>query len=166
MCVFVFYCHAAILLHTEQLKPTHIYTLTVSETQDSRPDLQQLGWPRDCHTEWSWSDREGEIPYDIPYMWNWKRNDTSELTKQKEIHGLREWIYSCWEEGVVREFGTDVYTLLYLKSITSKNLLYSTWNSAPCCGAAWLGEKFGGEWIHVYVWLSPFPVHLKLLQHC
>ena len=25
---------------------------------------------------------------------------------------------------------------------------------------------FGGEWIHVYVWLSPFTVHLKLSQHC
>ena len=23
-----------------------------------------------------------------------------------------------------------------------------------------------GEWIHVYVWLSPFAVHLKLSQHC
>ena len=22
--------------------------------------------------------------------------------------------------------------------------------------------EFGGEWIHVYVWLSPFPIHLKL----
>ena len=28
------------------------------------------------------------------------------------------------------------------------------------------GRKFGGEWIHVYVWLSPFAVHLKLSQHC
>ena len=27
-------------------------------------------------------------------------------------------------------------------------------------------EVFGGEWIHVYVWLSPFAVHLKLSQHC
>ena len=25
-------------------------------------------------------DREGEISYDIPYMWNLKRNDTNELT--------------------------------------------------------------------------------------
>ena len=25
-----------------------------------------------------------------------------------------------------------------------------------------MGEEFGGEWIHVYVWLSPFAVHLKL----
>ena len=24
----------------------------------------------------------------------------------------------------------------------------------------------GGEWIHVYVWLSRFAVHLKLSQHC
>ena len=26
------------------------------------------------------------------------------------------------------------------------------------------GGEFGGEWIHVYVWLSPFAVHLKLPQ--
>jgi len=31
--------------------------------------------------------------------------------------------------------------------------------------AAWMGGEFGGEWIHVYVWLSPFAVHLKLSQH-
>ena len=36
------------------------------------------------------SDREGEISYDIPYMWNLERNDTNELTKQKETHRLRE----------------------------------------------------------------------------
>ena len=60
------------------------------------------------------------------------------------------------------EFGMDMYTLLYLKCITSKDLLYSTRNSAQCCVAAWMGREFGGEWIHVYVWLSPFAVHLKL----
>jgi len=26
-----------------------------------------------------------------------------------------------------------------------------------------MGGRFGGDWIHVYVWLSPFAVHLKLL---
>ena len=25
---------------------------------------------------------------------------------------------------------------------------------------------FGGEWIHVYMWLSPFIVHLELSQNC
>ena len=28
------------------------------------------------------------------------------------------------------------------------------------------GEEFGGEWIRVYVWLSPFTVHLNLLRYC
>ena len=31
--------------------------------------------------------------------------------------------------------------------------------------AAWMGGEFGGEWIHVCVWLSLFAVHLKLSQH-
>ena len=30
----------------------------------------------------------------------------------------------------------------------------------------WMGEQFRREWIHVYVWLSSFAVHLKLPQHC
>ena len=24
---------------------------------------------------------------------------------------------------------------------------------------AWMGVEFGGGWIHVYMWLSPFAVH-------
>ena len=31
-------------------------------------------------------------------------------------------------------------TMLYLKQITNNNLLYSTWNSAQCYMAAWMGE--------------------------
>ena len=42
--------------------------------------------------------------------------------------------------------------LLYLKWITNKDLLYTTWNSAQCYVAAWIGGEFGREWIHVYVW--------------
>ena len=55
-----------------------------------------------------------------------------------------------------------MYTLLYLKWITVKILLYSTKNSAQCFTLAWTGGEFGGEWIHAYVWVSPFTVHLKL----
>ena len=40
--------------------------------------------PRDCHTEWSKSDREGQILYDITCMWNIKRNDTNELIYKTE----------------------------------------------------------------------------------
>ena len=39
-----------------------------------------------------------------------------------------------------RQFGMDVYTLLYLKWITNKDLLYSTGNSAQCCSLD--GEEF------------------------
>ena len=36
-----------------------------------------------------------------------------------------------------------MYTLLYLKWIINKDLLYSTWNSAQCYVAAWMGEDLG-----------------------
>ena len=49
--------------------------------------------------------------------------------------------------------------LLCLKWITNKDLLYRTWNPALYYDAAWMGGKFGKEWIHVYAWLSPFTVH-------
>ena len=51
-----------------------------------------------------------------------------------------------------------------LKWITNKYLL-STGNSAQYCVAAWMEGELGGEWVHVYVWLSTFVVHLKLSQH-
>ena len=81
------------------------------------------------------------------------------FTKQKETHRLGKQTYSCWkrgwEEETVREFGMDMYTLLYIKWITNKDLLYSRWNSAQCYMAAWMGGGFGGKWIHVCVWLGP-----------
>ena len=46
-------------------------------------------------------------------------------------------------EGIVKKFGIDVYTLLYLKWITNKDLLYSTWNSAQCYAAAWMRGDLG-----------------------
>ena len=66
------------------------------------------------------------------------------------------------EEQIIREFGMDMYTLLYLKWVTNKDLLYSTGTSTQCYVTAWMGGDFGEDWIHVYIWLSPFAVHLKL----
>ena len=56
-----------------------------------------------------------------------------------------------WEEGIIKEFGLDMYTLLYLKWRANKYLQYSTRNSAQCYAVAWIGWKIGGEWIHMYV---------------
>ena len=52
------------------------------------------------------------------------------LTKQKKTHRIRERTYvyqhSRVGEGVVREFGIYIYTLLHLKWIAKKDSLYST----------------------------------------
>ena len=61
-----------------------------------------------------------------------------------------------WKEGIIREPGMDMYTLLYLKWITSKVLLYSTGNSAQCYMEAWMGGAFGGEWIHVCMYVCMY----------
>ena len=46
-------------------------------------------------------------------------------------------------EGIVREFGMDMDTLLCLTWRTSKDLLDSTGNSAQCHVAAWLEGSLG-----------------------
>ena len=57
-------------------------------------------------------------------------------------------------------FGKVMYILLYFKWITNKNLLYSTWNSAQCYVAAWVGGNFRGrmDTCIMYGWVpSRFP---------
>ena len=65
------------------------------------------------------------------------------LTKQEETH--RERTYGCQGDGMVRQFGLGMYTLLYLKWISNNDLLQHTGNSARCYVAAWMGGEFGGE---------------------
>ena len=54
--------------------------------------------------------------HDIPYMWNLKRNDTNEVTKER----LRERTYGCrgevCGEGIVRELGMDMYDVCFMIS--------------------------------------------------
>ena len=63
-----------------------------------------------------------------------------------------------WGKGIVRKPGIDMYILLYLKWRTNKDLTQIAWNFAQCYVTAWMEGEFGGEWILVYVWLSPFTV--------
>ena len=97
-------------------------------------------------------------------MWNLKRNDTNEFTYETErLTDLEnELRVACGGGGSDMEFGKVMYTLPYSTWITNKDLWYSTWNSTQCLVPAWMGGSFGGKWINVYVWLSPFTVHLKL----
>ena len=42
--------------------------------------------PRDYHMKWGKSDREGQISYDTPYIWNLIKNDTKELIYKTETN--------------------------------------------------------------------------------
>ena len=104
--------------------------------------------PRECRTEWS----RGDISYDIPYTWNLKRNDTNKLIKQKETHRLRKWTHSGCGEEIVKDFGKVLYTLLYLKWITTKTYWIAQGSLLNVmCQPGWKG--CGGEWMRGYVWM-------------
>ena len=57
-------------------------------------------------------------------------------------------------DGTVKFFEIDMYTRLYLKWITSKDLLHSTGNSDQCYMTGCMGGEFRGEWICVYICMS------------
>ena len=67
------------------------------------------------------SQTEGEISYDILFMWNLKRNDIDELTYkiERDLQKTNLWLLRGWD----RDFRKIMYTLLYLKWITNKDLL-------------------------------------------
>ena len=47
--------------------------------------------------------------------------------------------------------GIDIYTLLYIKQIANKNLLYSTGNSTQYSVMAYMGKESKKEWVYVFV---------------
>ena len=62
------------------------------------------------------------------------------------------------------------YSIVHL--LDKVHTVYLSWMSAPVLCPTWTqrrtgyGSKhFGGEWMYVYTWLSPFPVHVELPQH-
>ena len=88
-------------------------------------------------------------------MWNLKRNDTNELTfKTQRNSDLENRTHGCWGEGIVKDFGKVMYTLLYFKWIINRDLLYSIWNSVQCYVPAWMGEEFGENGcVYMYGWI-------------
>ena len=75
-------------------------------------------------------------------------------TKQTQIYRLREWTDGCqgegWEEGIIREFGMDIYTLLYLKRATNEDLLYQLnvrWQPG------WEGGLGENGYMYTYGWV-------------
>ena len=107
--------------------------------------------------------------YDITYMWTLKKMiQMNLLIKQKQSHRCRKQTYGYQGVrggGINWEIGIDIYTLLYIKQITNKDLLYSTRNSTLYSVMAYMGKESKKEWIYVYVYVIHIAVHLELTQH-
>ena len=82
---------------------------------------------------------------DCPWSWGVEVRSSS----GQRSGGAERWCTWEAQEGWV--FGVDMSTLLYLKRITNKDLLYSTGNAAQYSVTTLLGKEFEKEWIRVYV---------------
>ena len=84
-----------------------------------------------------------------------KRNHTNELLYKTETDSqtlwMKLWLPGGKDGGIVREIGVNMYTLLYLKEIINKDLLYSTWNSAQYYG--WEGSLGENGYMCMYGWV-------------
>ena len=71
----------------------HTYVREISHKKEwNNAICSNMDQTIDYHTKWSKSDRERQIPYDIPYIWNWKY-DTSEVIYDTETD------FWLWENG-------------------------------------------------------------------
>ena len=84
--------------------------------------------------------------YGILFLWNLKVNDANELTYKTERDSQSQRV-DLWLPRERRDTqgvwdGHD-HTAIF--KMDHEDLLDSTWNSAQCYVAAWMGEGFGGE---------------------
>ena len=60
-----------------------------------------------------------------------------------------------------RQFGMDMYTLLYLKWITNNDLWYSTLNSAQFYVTTWVGRECGENgYMYMHGWVSLLSIEI------
>ena len=99
------------------------------------------------------SSRRNTVLYPL-YVESKKKWDKWTYKTERDSQTQRKDLWSTRGGGPARELGTDMNILLYLKWITNKDLLYSTWNSAQRYAAAWMGGEFGRErYMHMYGWV-------------
>ena len=94
------------------------------------------------------------------------------FTKQKQTQRLRESTYGCQGQrmrGRDREFGINIYKLLYLKRIANKVLLYGTGDSSQCYVTVWMEGSLGENgYMSMYGWdpmLSTWNYHIVNLLY-
>ena len=73
------------------------------------------------------------------------------LIKQKVTQRANlRWLRGRMGEEIITELGMNMFTLLYLKWITNKGLLYSIGNSAQYYVAAWVGVLGENGYMYMY----------------
>ena len=75
-------------------------------------------------------------------------------TKQKYSYRCRKQTYGYQGlrgAGTNWEIGIDINTLLYMKQIPNKDILYSTENFTQYSAMAYMGKLSKKEWLFVYV---------------
>ena len=59
-----------------------------------------------------------------------------------------------WEGGQInQEFGINRYTLLYIKQINNKDLLYSTGNYTQCLVITYNGKESEKVYIYIFIYM-------------
>ena len=56
-----------------------------------------------------------------------------------------------WGEVINQETETNIYTILYIKQITNKDLPYSTGNPIQYSVITYMGKESAKQWVYVYV---------------
>ena len=95
----------------------------------------------------------------MTYLWNRKRQTWK---NDPELPGE-----DCGQR-IIRKFGMDVYSLWYLKWITGKHFLCSTWSSAQCYKAGWVEGKLGeNEYTCMQAWSPSLPIwdYYSIVNH-
>ena len=122
--------------------------------------------PRECHTEWSQTEKENiwhPLYVESKNKWHKQMYKTE---RDSQTWRMNLWLpVEGWVDELDGEFVTDMYTLLYLKWIIRKDLLYSSWNSAQCYVAAWMGGKFGGRMDTYSLLCSPETITTLLISY-
>ena len=116
----------------KQLMQLNIKTTNNHKKEWNWVICSEVDGPRVCHTEWSKSERGKQISHINAYMWNlekWYRwtglqgrnRDTDVENKRMDTKGGKH--PGCGGGVLNWKIGMDMYTLICMKWMTSKNLL-------------------------------------------
>ena len=74
-------------------------------------------------------------------MWNLKYDNLIYKT-EKDSQALKTNLWLPEEKGINQEIGISVHTLLYIKQVINKDLLYSTGNSTQYLKITYNGKEY------------------------